>query len=96
MDISAETCKDTYVQSCTPSNPPSFLPDCEDGWEMGNGTAVCATQQPASDPLPATGNSLDPWGALALALAAIVLGSWGVLWSRGRVAREESSDVSDH
>lgn len=88
MGISVEVCKDTYVASCQPA-PPVFLPDCEHGWEFGNGTAVCATEQPPSAPLAATGNTLDPWGGLALAVAAIVLGGWGLAWSQKRVAREE-------
>lgn len=40
--------------ACPPSTTVD-LPECEHGWELGNNTAVCATQQPASAPLAATG-----------------------------------------
>lgn len=72
MDISVEVCKDTYVVTCTPANPPSFLPECEHGWELGNGTAVCATEQPPSSPLAATG--ADPTAGVALGAALAVAG----------------------
>lgn len=62
-------CRDTYVTTCQPLNPPAFLPDCEHGWELGNGTAICATQQPSSIPLATTGG--DP--AVGLAVAGVVL-----------------------
>lgn len=89
MDISLEVCKDTYVQSCTPVNPPSFLPDCEDGWAVGNGTAVCATQQPASVPLATTGGDLAT-GLLAGGAALVLVGLYTIClayWVRKRKER---------
>lgn len=58
---------DTYV-GCPP--PTVDLPDCEDGWEFGNGTAVCATVQPPAA-LPATG--IDPGAAVGFTLLGVVL-----------------------
>ncbi|QCQ57489.1 hypothetical protein SEA_SUCHA_44 [Microbacterium phage Sucha] len=64
-------CKETYVTTCNPA-PPVFLPNCEDGWEIGNGTAVCVTPEPMAD-LPATGGEL-PFVGLTVALALIAAG----------------------
>lgn len=68
--------------ACPPSTTVD-LPECEDGWEIGNGTAVCATQQPTTAPLAATG--VDP---LSLGLGAVIgllLGLAGLaLIRRGR------------
>ncbi|WNM75088.1 membrane protein [Microbacterium phage Morrigan] len=86
MDITLEVCKDTYVTTCTPVNPPSFLPDCEDGWEIGNGTAVCATQQPATESLPETGG--EPVVAVAvIGVAVVLLGLWTLLLDHRRRTR---------
>lgn len=77
-------CKDTYVQTCNPAHPPAPLPECEHGWEIGNGTAVCATQQPTSVPLAATGG--EPVTGLAALGVALVLGA-GALLARRRARR---------
>lgn len=82
MDITMEVCKDTYVTSCTPA-PPVFLPDCEHGWELGNGTAVCATQQPTSAPLAATGGEAGVYVGFGL-LALLLLGTGAVMATRRR------------
>jgi hypothetical protein len=89
--ISLEECKDTYVTSCTPA-PPVDLPECEDGWEIGNGTAVCATQAPVADNLAVTGG--DPTMSmfmLGVALGAILVGAYGVIWGQRRLQREEAA-----
>lgn len=82
--ITVEECKDTYVTSCTP--PPTInLPECENGWEIGNGTAVCATSQP--DALAATGMSFNDFGAIMLlgvALAIVIVGTGLAIWGRKR------------
>lgn len=92
MDIRVEVCKDTYVTSCTPA-PPVDLPECEHGWELGNGTAVCATEQPPSAPLAATGGDLGvAVGGGALAAALLCAGV--ALAIRARRKRREH-DVPD-
>ncbi|QCW22311.1 membrane protein [Microbacterium phage Luna18] len=97
MDITLEVCKDTYVTTCAPIHPPTFLPDCEDGWEIGNGTAVCATQQPSGVPLAATGADGDLLTGLVAGGAALaLLGLWALalgVWQRRRkerVARDKA------
>lgn len=75
MDVRTETTclPDTYV-GCPA--PPVDLPECEHGWELGNGTAVCATQQPSAPPLAATGadgGMAFAYVALGLAIAAVGL-----------------------
>lgn len=76
MDITLEACKDTYVVTCNPVNPPAFLPDCEDGWEIGNGTAVCTTQQTTTT-LPATGGDL-PTGLAAGGAVLVLVGLYAL------------------
>ena len=91
MNIRIEVCKDTYVTSCTPAQPVD-LPECEDGWEIGNGTAVCSTQAPVADDLATTGS--DPTVSifmLGLAIGAILVGGYGVIWSQRRIQREEAA-----
>lgn len=83
MNIEVTECRDTYVQTCTPANPPSFLPDCEHGWELGNGTAVCASQQPTSAPLAATGADGGVYVGFGL-LALLLVGTGLVMGLRGR------------
>lgn len=73
MDIRITECKDTYVTSCTPP-PPVDLPECEDGWEIGNGTAVCTTQ--SEDSLALTGGETPDYlmgGAVITVLLGIAL-----------------------
>ncbi|QWS69709.1 hypothetical protein SEA_WILLIAMSTRONG_42 [Microbacterium phage WilliamStrong] len=79
MDITLEVCKDTYVTSCTPA-PKVDLPECEDGWELGNGTAVCATQQPTN--LATTGGGSEPLWLLGVVGVLLVVGL--ALWVLGR------------
>ncbi|QZD98631.1 hypothetical protein SEA_JEMERALD_43 [Microbacterium phage Jemerald] len=78
-----QECRDTYVTTCNPEYPPMFLPDCEDGWEIGNGEAVCATQQPTSAPLATTGADAGMFVGFGL-LAALLLGLGAVMASRLR------------
>lgn len=76
-------CRDTYVTTCEPANPPQPLPDCEDGWEFTpHGTAVCATQAPAD--LPPTGGDVPAEGIVA---AAVLLAIGAVLITRRRWTR---------
>lgn len=64
----AEECRpDTYVMCPEPSP----LPDCEDGWEIGNGTAVCSTQ--TTTDLAQTGGQVDGV-LLGMGAGVIVLG----------------------
>lgn len=88
-----EECRDTYVTTCTPQHPATLLPNCEDGWEIGNGTAVCATQQPTSVPLATTGANGDLATGLAAGGAVLVLvGLYTlalVVWRRKRQERAE-------
>lgn len=89
VSITLEPCRDNYVVTCTPA-PKVDLPECDNGWEIGNGTAVCATAQPTQDHLATTG--VDATGSvllLAAALVAIVVGSWGVLHSQVMIRREQ-------
>jgi len=78
MIITIETCKaDTYVGCPAPKVD---LPECENGWEIGNGTATCAVE-----PMPvnlATTGPTDPTGALVLAWSAILIGSLGMVAAR--------------
>lgn len=88
MDITIEACKpDSYVGCPAPAVTP---PECAHGWEIGNGTITCAAVPAQRDePLAATGPAVDPWIGLVLAAAAIVMGFYGIAWSRRRIAREE-------
>ncbi|AVR56890.1 hypothetical protein PBI_TRISCUIT_17 [Microbacterium phage Triscuit] len=72
-----EECKDTYVHTCNPVNPPQELPECEDGWEFGNGTVVCATQQPTATDLATTGG--DPTLAITLLVVGVGMAAIGGL-----------------
>jgi len=68
MIITLEACKpETYVGCPAPAvTPPT---DCEAGYEIGNGTIVCASVPAQREPLAATGGDL----ALSLALIGIAL-----------------------
>lgn len=67
--------------ACPPSTTVD-LPQCEHGWELGNGTAVCAAEPAPSAPLAATG--ADPAG-LVLAGSAPVAAGLAALRRRRRV-----------
>ena len=73
MEIATVTCKpDTYVGCPAPAVD---LPECEYGWDLGNGTAVCATVPPPSAPLAATGADMGlTVGCWLLAAALICVG----------------------
>ena len=79
----------TAAEECTGyACPPAEtvdLPECEYGWEIGNGTAVCATQQPQPDALAATGPTFNDFGAmmiLGVAVAIVIVGTGLVIWGR--------------
>lgn len=61
---------------CPPSTSVD-LPECEQGWEIGNGTAVCATQQPNLTDLAVTGGEVEG-SMVVLAVVLIVLGGIGM------------------
>lgn len=91
VSITLEPCRDNYVVTCTPA-PKVDLPNCEHGWEIGNGTAVCATAQPTQEHLATTGvDATDSVVLLAAALVAIVVGSWGILRSQVMIRREREA-----
>lgn len=58
--VAAECRPDTYVGCPAPGVE---LPDCEHGWEIGNGTAVCSTTPPAPVELATTGGDATLVGA---------------------------------
>lgn len=76
-------CRDTYVTTCNPEHPAQPLPECEHGWEVGNGSVSCATQQPTSAPLAATGADAGAYVGFGL-LAALLLGLGAVMTIRAR------------
>lgn len=81
MNITIEPCKpDTYVGCPAPATVP---PECADGWEIGNGTIVCA----APPPLAATGLPIDPMAGIALSFALILVGAIGLASSRVMIQR---------
>lgn len=72
VTITVEDCKpDSYV-GCP--MPKVDLPECEYGWDLGNGTAVCATQPAPSAPLAATGADLGLTVGCWLLAAALICG----------------------
>ncbi|WKW85435.1 hypothetical protein SEA_MILANI_44 [Microbacterium phage Milani] len=76
-----DECKDNYVVTCNPA-PPVYLPECEDGWEIGNGTAVCATPEPMADLAP-TGGEV-PFAVFGLAVALLAAGVVATVRGRRR------------
>lgn len=82
--MSAEECQG---YACPPSTTVD-LPECPGGWEIGNGTAVCATQQPTSQQLAVTGSDAAVGLALVgIALALVALGLNLSYWSHRRQQR---------
>lgn len=74
--------------ACPPSTTVD-LPECEHGWELGNGTAVCATEQPAMAPLAATGP--DPLSLGLGALLGFAIGLAGLALMRRSRRREREA-----
>lgn len=87
--MSAEECQG---YACPPSTTVN-LPECPGGWEIGNNTAVCATQQPLPAQLPATGGELDLFaGFLGISLAIVgtagLIGAWRIRRAERRIPEE--------
>jgi hypothetical protein len=76
MNITIEACKPESYVGCPA--PKVDLPECENGWEVGNGTVACAEPY-VVDPLAATGLGLDPTLHVVLAFGLILAGAVGMV-----------------
>lgn len=85
MNVATEECKPESYVGCPA--PTVDLPECEGGWEIGNGTAVCATQVPDAS-LAVTGSD---GASLAIGVVlGLAVGFTGVLLMQQSRRRERA------